>query len=206
MAWSRRPAYGVDITERLQGALPRGIFLYGMVYVSAFIESPGVICQVSPAGRLIFGPAGGSVEQFRPIDALLQEAGITSELTPSCRTALWTKFIFICPAAGVTSLRQQPFGKVMDDPEARDLLTGLIVEVEQIARAKGNELPGDIVPATIAKVKQFPYETKTSMQLDFEKGRETEIDIFTSYIVRAGRELGIKTPLHDRVYKTLTAT
>jgi 2-dehydropantoate 2-reductase len=197
---------GVDITERLQGALPRGIFLYGTVYVSAFIESPGVIRQVSPAGRLIFGPAGGSVEQFRPIDALFQEAGITSELTPSCRTALWTKFIFICPAAGVTSLRQQPFGKVMDDPEARDLLTGLIGEVEQIARAKGIELPGDIVPATIAKVKQFPYETKTSMQLDFEKGRETEIDIFTGYIVRAGRELGIKTPLHDRVYKTLTAT
>jgi 2-dehydropantoate 2-reductase len=163
---------GVDITERLSGALPRGIFLYGTVYISAFIESPGVIRQVSPAGRLIFGPDGGSVEQFRPIDALFQGAGITSELTPASRIALWTKFIFICPAAGVTSLRQQPFGKVMDDPESRDLLTGLIGEVEQISRAKGIALPGDIVPATIAKVKQFPYATKTSMQLDFEKGGE----------------------------------
>ncbi|MEI7636897.1 MAG: 2-dehydropantoate 2-reductase [Syntrophus sp. (in: bacteria)] len=195
---------GVDITERLQRVLPRGICLYGTVYVSAFIEAPGVIRQVSPASRLIFGPDGGSSERFRPIDALFQEAGIVSELTPSSQLALWTKFIFICPAAGVTSLLQKPFGEVMDDSEARDLLFGLIGEVEQIARARGIDLPGDIVPATLAKVKQFPYETKTSMQLDYEKGRETEIDIFTGYIVRTGQELGIKTPLHDRVYKTLT--
>lgn len=93
----------------------------------------------------------------------------------------------------------------MDDPEARDLLTGLIAEVEQIARAKGIKLPSDIAQASLDKVRQFPYETKTSMQLDYEKGRETEIDIFTGYIVRTGQGLGIKTPLHERVYKTLTA-
>ena len=195
---------GVDITERLQGVLPRGICLHGTVYVSAFIEAPGVIRQVSPASRLIFGPDGGSVERFRPIDALFQEAGITSELTSSSQSALWTKFIFICPAAGVTSLLQKPFGEVMDDPEGRDLLAGLIGEVEQIARAKGIDLPGDIAQVSLDKVKQFPYETKTSMQLDYEKGRETEIDIFTGYIVRTGQKLGIKTPLHERVYKTLT--
>lgn len=195
---------GVDITERLQKALPRGNCLYGTVYISAFIEAPGIIRQVSPASRLIFGPDGGSVEQFRPIDALFQEAGITSELTPASQLALWTKFIFICPAAGVTSLLKKPFGAVMDDQESKALLTGLCGEVETIARAKGIDLPSDIVQVSLAKVSQFPYETKTSMQLDFEKGRETEIDIFTGYIVRAGRELGIETPLHERVYKTLT--
>ena len=197
---------GVDITERLQGILPRGICLHGTVYVSAFIEAPGFIRQVSPASRLIFGPDGGSIERFQPIDALFQEAGIVSELTLSAQAALWTKFIFICPAAGVTSLLKKPFGAVMDNPESKALLTGLCGEVEQIARAKGIDLPSDIVQVSLAKVSQFPYETKTSMQLDFEKGRETEIDIFTGYIVRTGRELGIKTPLHERVYKTLTNT
>ena len=83
------------------------------------------------------------------------------------------------------------------------MLTGMITEVEQIARAKGVELPGDIAAATLAKVRQFPPETKTSLQLDFEKGRPTEIDTFTGFIVRAGRKLGIATPLHDRVYETL---
>jgi 2-dehydropantoate 2-reductase len=101
---------------------------------------------------------------------------------------------------------KKPFGAVMDDPEGRSLLTGLIGEVEQIARARGIELPSDIGQVSFDKVRQFPPETKTSMQLDYERGRETEIDIFTGYIVRTGRELGIKTPLHDRVYKILTGS
>jgi len=196
---------GVDITERLQGILPRGIFLYGAVYVSAFIESPGVVRQVSPAGRLIFGPADGNVANFHHIDRLFQDAGIISELTADPKAALWTKFIFICPAASVTSLLQESFGEVLNDPEAREMLAGMIGEVERIARAKGIGLPGDISAATLAKIRQFPPQTKTSLQLDFEKGRDTEIDILTGFIVKAGRELRIPTPLHDRVYETLTA-
>ena len=196
---------GVDITERLQGILPRGVFLYGTVYVSAFIESPGVVRQVSPAGRLIFGPGDGRVELFRTIDDLFRDAGIVSELTPDPRLALWTKFIFICPAASVTSLLRKSFGGVLDDPEAREMLAGMIGEVEQIARAKGIALPKDIAAATLEKVRQFPPETKTSLQLDFEKGRATEIDTFTGFIVKAGRELGIATPLHERAYAQLTA-
>ena len=195
---------GVDITERLQGILPRGEFLHGTVYVSAFIESPGVVRQVSPAGRLIFGPADGDVAKYRKIDKVFLDAGIISELTADPKAALWTKFIFICPAASVTSLTRKSFGAVMDDSEAREMLTGMIGEVERIARAKGIGLPEDIAAATLAKVRQFPPQTKTSLQLDFEKGRPTEIDIFTGFIVRAGRELGIATPLHDRVYEALT--
>jgi 2-dehydropantoate 2-reductase len=194
---------GVDITERLLGVLPRGVFLYGTVYVSAFIEAPGVVRQVSPAGKLIFGPADGAVEKFQGIDGLFQDAGIASELTTEPRAALWTKFIFICPAASVTSLLRKSFGAVMDDPEARELLAGMISEVEQIARAKGIALPADIAAATLEKIRQFPPETKTSLQLDFEKGRETEIDTFTGFIVKSGRALGIATPLHDRAYREL---
>ncbi len=91
----------------------------------------------------------------------------------------------------------------MDDPVAREMLAGMIDEVERIARAKGIALPADIAAATLDKVRQFPPETKTSLQLDFEKGRETEIDTFTGFIVKAGRELGIATPLHDRAYGRL---
>ncbi|MDI9569477.1 MAG: 2-dehydropantoate 2-reductase [Pseudomonadota bacterium] len=195
---------GVDSTERLQDILPRGVFLHGTVYISAYIEAPGVVRQVSPAGRLIFGPASGGVEDFRGIDRLFQDAGIVSELTSDPIAALWTKFIFICPAAAVTSLTRKSFGAVMDDPEAKGMLMGMIAEVERIARAKGVALPGDVAAATLAKVGQFPPETKTSLQLDFEKGRQTEIDTLAGFIVRSGRKLGIATPLHDRAYEILT--
>ena len=47
---------GVDIAERLRSILPRGVVLSGCVYISAFIEAPGVVRQVGGACRLLFGP------------------------------------------------------------------------------------------------------------------------------------------------------
>ncbi|MFZ1037682.1 MAG: ketopantoate reductase C-terminal domain-containing protein, partial [Smithella sp.] len=49
----------------------------------------------------------------------------------------------------------------------------------------------------------FGYDSKTSMQLDREKGGQTEIDALTAYLCKAGKESGVPTPLHDEVYAQL---
>jgi len=85
------------------------------------------------------------------------------------------------------------------------MLVGMIGEVEQIARAKGIALPTDIAAATLDKVRQFPPETKTSLQLDFEKGRETEIEAITGEVIRRGRKHGIPTPVNDVLYGLVKA-
>jgi 2-dehydropantoate 2-reductase len=91
----------------------------------------------------------------------------------------------------------------MENKESRDLLEGLTREVELIARAKGVHLPKDIVGLSLDKAHTFPYETKSSMQVDFEKGKKTEIETFTGYIVKAGEELERDVPLHQMVYSKL---
>ena len=58
-------------------------------------------------------------------------------------------------------------------------------------------------PASLGKAAAFAPTTKTSMQLDYERGNRTELDIFTAYMVRAGKELGIPVPLHRKVYAEL---
>jgi 2-dehydropantoate 2-reductase len=52
-------------------------------------------------------------------------------------------------------------------------------------------------------VARFGHNSKTSMQLDREKGNQTEIDTLTTFLCRAGRESGIPTPLHDEVLRQL---
>ena len=42
------------------------------------------------------------------------------------------------------------------------------------------------------------------MQMDFEKGNQTEIDTLTAYLCRAGRKAGVPTPLHNEIYELLT--
>jgi 2-dehydropantoate 2-reductase len=61
-----------------------------------------------------------------------------------------------------------------------------------------------MIHEALAKNSLFPYETRTSMQLDFENNRRTEIDLFTGYIVKSAKALGIPVPLHDEAYHRLT--
>jgi 2-dehydropantoate 2-reductase len=194
---------GVNNTERIKTFFPQSKTLNGCVYISSHIVSPGVVQQVSGSCQLFFGPDHDDIEAFMGLEETLTNAGIKAQLKSNIDEVVWEKYIFISPLASVTTLFGEPFGTVMDGKESRDLTEGLIKEVEQIARKKGIGLAEDIVDATLAKVNAFPYDTKSSMQVDCEKGNKTEIEAFTGYVVRCGEELGVDIPLHRMVYDKL---
>ena len=64
-------------------------------------------------------------------------------------------------------------------------------------------MPDGIVEQSMVKAEGFPSETRTSMQLDFQHGRPTEVETMIGYAVRKGRELGVPLPHHDEVYSAL---
>ncbi|HQF75134.1 MAG TPA: ketopantoate reductase C-terminal domain-containing protein, partial [Syntrophales bacterium] len=168
------------------------------------IQGPGIVKQVAGTGQLFFGPADpADVEKYRPIETLLKDAGIKAELSADALLPLWTKYIFIGPLAGVTSLTGKPFGGVLGGVEERAMVEGMMKEVEAVARRKGVRFPPDIVQASLGKAEAFAPATKTSMQLDYERGNPTELDIFIAYMVEAGEKLGIPVPLHRKVYAEL---
>jgi 2-dehydropantoate 2-reductase len=195
---------GVDIAERLRSILPCGVVLSGGVYISAFLEGQGIVRQVGGSCQLIFGPDDGQVEAYQPLEVLLKEAGIKAELMADIAVPLWSKYLFVSPMAGVTSLTGLCFGDVMADPKWRGMVRGLMAEVEHLARAKGIGLPADCVERGIATVERFPHETKSSLQLDYTKGGRTELELFIGYAVRTGRALGVPIPLHEELYAALT--
>ena len=92
----------------------------------------------------------------------------------------------------------------MEKAGYRRMLERMMKEVKSVADAKGIPLPENIIEQSLELTSSFPYETKSSMQLDFEKGKETEIETFTGYIIKSGKESGIETPLPDKVYFELT--
>ena len=194
---------GVDIAERLRSILPRGEVLSGCVYISAFIEAPGVVRQAGGSCQLFFGPDDGRVEIYRPLEKLLKEAGIKAELSAAIAVSLWAKYLFVSPMAGVTSRMGLCFGDVMADEKGRGMVRGLMAEIERLAAAKGIALPADSVDRGIATVERFPHATRSSMQLDYEKGGRTELELFIGYAVRTGRTLGIPVPLHEEIYAAL---
>jgi 2-dehydropantoate 2-reductase len=195
---------GVDNAERIRNVLKKGIIMNGCVYISSHIERPGVIEQTGGSCKLLFGPENGLSEVYRDIETLMKNADINAALSEHITIDVWTKYIFIGPMAGLSSVLQLPLGAIMEKEKNRTMLQGMMKEVASIAAAQGIHLPGNIVSSSLAMTNNFPYDTKTSMQLDREKGNPMEVGTFIGYIVKMGKTLGVATPLHEEILSVLT--
>jgi 2-dehydropantoate 2-reductase len=194
---------GVNIAERLRVVLPDADILQGCVYISAFVDKPGVVRQTEGSCKLTFGTDDQSANQYQFILDILRQAKIDAKLTDKISQALWTKYLLICPLGSLTAATGKTFGGIIEDAKLKNKLREMIKEVNAIANARKIELPEDIVDKTIKLIEGFSYDTKTSMLVDRELGKKMEVDIFTAYMRKAGQELGISTPLHDEIYLQL---
>jgi len=92
----------------------------------------------------------------------------------------------------------------MEDAESKNLLQGLLKETEVIAKFQKVDLSHDIFQKSLDKIALFSYDTKSSLQMDFERKKNTELDIFAGYIVEYAKKYGIDAPLHEKVYNVLS--
>lgn len=195
---------GVDAAERIGQIIGMEHVIGGATWISSAVESPGVIKQVSQFRRIVLGELGGGhSERVQSIYDVLAPTGITVEISEDIRKVLWTKFVFISAASSLGSLTRLPIGDYRDVPEARRLLTGIMQEVEALARAQGISLAPDVVQKTLEFIDNSGPHIKASMQLDVESGRRTELESMIGVIGRKGRELNVPTPTADFVYGAL---
>ncbi|MBK8805656.1 MAG: 2-dehydropantoate 2-reductase [Bacteroidales bacterium] len=194
---------GVNNAKLLQEIFPENIILNGCIYVSASIDSPGVVVQKGGAGLLYFGSDVFDVSNYTFVEYFFKEAGIKCELTENITLEVWKKYFFICPFATVTSLYQMPIGAVLENVEAFDYWKGLFAELVILSKSMGVELEDNIFDAALERAKTIPYDTATSMQLDFQNGIYPEIDVFTGFVVEKSRELSLNVPFHNKAYDTL---
>ncbi len=194
---------GVNSAERLRAVLPEANVLSGSVYIVTLIEKPGVVRQKDGACKLIFGTDDESAEKYQYILDILLQAKIDAKLTDKISEVLWMKYLLMCPLGSLTSATGKTYGAIMADPLLRQKLRGMMQEVTTVARTSKIYLPENAVDKTLELAGSFAYDTKTSMQMDREKGKQTEIDTLTAYICQAGKEFGIPTPLHDEIYAQL---
>lgn len=195
---------GVDGQDRIGAIVGNDRVMGGIAFVSALIESPGVIRYTSKAPSIKLGEADGRLTEraarFR--DACVA-AGIGAEVVADIRTAQWHKFVGLTVNAALTSLTRKPAGVVYHDPDIVALARAMFAEAAAVARALGIKLPDDIVEWQIENHQNFPPEMYASMYHDLARGRRLELDSLSGLIVRKGRELGVPTPFHSMAYACL---
>lgn len=194
---------GIDNAARLRQLLPVTQVISGCFYGRAVVTAPGRVRHIAGPGRILFGAEGAPFTGGAALEELLRAASISAEHTVDILPALWEKFMFIEPFASAGSLTGLALGDLLGTPEPFRLLEGLVIELETLAAAQGVSLPENIHQRAMEKFFAYPPDTTTSMQLDFEKGRPTEVESFSGYVVRAARSAGVPAPLHEQVYTGL---
>lgn len=195
---------GVDGQDRIGAIIGNDHVMGGIAFVSALIESPGVIRYASRTGSIKFGEADGQVtERAARLRDAFAAAGVDAEVVADIRTAQWHKFVGLSVNAALTSLTRRPAGVVYHDPDIVALARAMFAEAAAVARALGIKLPEDIVEWQVQNHQNFPPEMHASMYHDLARGRRLELESLSGLIVRRGRELGVPTPLHSMAYACL---
>lgn len=196
---------GVQAPELAREKLGPQHVLPGVVYCEVSISAPGVIRRGTDMQRFIFGEYDRSLtERAMAIAQVFTAAGAETILSENIHSAIWTKCTFICAMSGVTTLARQPLGALLADAETRQLLQAIMQEAYSVGQAHGVEFDTDPVAAGMATAARFPYEAKSSMLRDYERGAQIEIEALNGAIVHYGRQYQVATPANQALYAVLS--
>jgi len=196
---------GVDIYERIRTTLQKTIVSPACVYVSSSIERPGTIRQKGPEGHIIFGKDPRCLNyNYGYLVEFFNEMGISNAWYDNPYPAIWKKYIFITALSLMTAYSGKTIGEVLADDKLKRMTENIMKEVVLIGKTKNINFEQDIVEKTIQKAKNFPYETKTSFQRDYEKkNTRNEGDIFGGTLIRLAKEYNVSIPTISDVYEVL---
>jgi len=195
---------GVEAPDMVAAAFGVQAALPGLVYCEVAVKEPGVIFQGSALQRIVLGEFDGTrTPRAGTIAAAFADAGAETNLSENVLGALWSKFCFICAMGGCTTLARCSLGALLADDEGRRLLHIIMTEIRTVGEANGVRFDADPVVAGMATAARFPFETKSSMQRDLERGARLEIEALNGAAVRLGRALGVPTPANQVIYAAL---
>jgi 2-dehydropantoate 2-reductase len=191
---------GVNSAGRLSAILPQATVISGSVYIISHIEKPGFVYQKEGPGKLVFGTDDESAPKYKNILDILLEAKIDATLTDKVSKVLWEKYMLICSLASLSADTGKTYGAIMEDGNLQRKLKAMMKEVLAVAFARGVIISGDCMDKAMQLIGKAAYDSKTSFQLDMERGRQMELDILTEYICNEGEKTGVPTPLHNEIY------
>jgi len=196
---------GVDIYERIRTSLQKTIISPACVYVSSSIEKPGTIRQRGPEGHIVFGKDPKHLGyNYEYLIEFFNGMGISNTWHDNPYPAIWEKYIFITALSLMTAYSGKTLGEVLSDDKLKSMTENIMKEVVLVGKTKNIDFEQDIVEKTIQKAKNFPYESKTSFQRDYEKGNtRNEGDIFGGTLIRLAKEYNISIPTIKDVYGEL---
>jgi 2-dehydropantoate 2-reductase len=195
-------ANGVGYKEKLKEFFPNNPICESCIYIFSNIQKPGVIKKYGGVFQLFIGSSEVPKEKLQEIVNIYNNAGLKTKISEQITLQCWRKYLFISSFATLTSYYNVSIGEIVQkqEHELRDILN----EIISIANKKDIHLSHENLEQSVDQAKNnIPYDSTTSMQLDFANGKKTELEALTGYIVREGERLGVKVDTMKKLYNGL---
>ena len=159
-------------------------------------------------GDIVFGVLNPEITDKNDENILknyFDKVGIDYKMPDDIRHAMWLKFMLNVSSNQVSAILHKTFGQMQKSPKIRKLLENIMLEVVEIAKAKGVKNTQTMIDEAFKSFDKMIPEGKTSMLQDIEAGRKTEVEIFAGTVIKIGEEYNIPTPYNKFLKEMIEA-
>jgi 2-dehydropantoate 2-reductase len=191
--------------DRIASVAGRERVLVGLTYHGGTLLGPGRVKHPGQ-GMTFLGELSGEISpRLRAVDDALRGAGFETTLSPRILDEVWKKLALNCCTLPTSALMRFFAHEMVGHPAAKDAMALILGEVAAVAQAKGIALDYDERWEAITGLLEKAIGGKASMLQDVEAGRQTEIEVINGAIAKAGREVGVPTPVNDMMVAMVSA-
>lgn len=192
---------GIESEERVADVYGWKHVLYSFMRVSIAMDH-GVADYDPDGGFVHFGEKNNEQysERVEAVRELFDRCGIPYKINTDMLHGMWFKFMANVGENMTSALLGIPFGAYRTMEDANAIRRAAMWEVAAIANKKGIKLGEREMEKQEKVLQKLPECNKPSTLQDLERGRKTEVEMFSGAVVRLGRELGIETPVNQILY------
>ncbi len=169
-------------------------------YIGCTRTAPGVVNCAFPGLMTIgkFGKPAG--ERTNAIAALWRRAGVKCTAQDNLETQRWHKLVWNVPFNGLAIVAGGVTTDVLLADEGMKMLARrLMEEIVEAAAKFGHEIPRSFVDLQFERTAKMG-DYRPSSLIDFEEGRDVEIEEIWGEPVRRAKSLGVPVPRMEMLY------
>ncbi|MCL1905611.1 MAG: 2-dehydropantoate 2-reductase [Clostridiales bacterium] len=196
---------GLGHVSKLAHYLDEKKIFPGITYQAAFEISPGRV-RHSGFGLTTIAPlVKSSLSLALDLARLLNDCNIPAAASTDVKPLRWEKLIVNSAINPLSAIHKLHNGELPKNPQIVQDMMGLVMEGVAVAQKEGVPLNYGEMWATVLDACRATAHNRSSMLVDVENGRMTEIEAINGSIVRLGDRHGVDTPLNARMVRSVVS-
>ncbi|MGB5820946.1 MAG: 2-dehydropantoate 2-reductase [Saonia sp.] len=176
--------------------------LEGCIYVASNIKAPGNIEHLGGSGKIFVGGVKEKNEHTELL-SVMKAAGIDISYEEEILPVLWKKYLFVAPVATITTAYDVTFGELLENKPLMLILEDMMKELRKLAISKGIKLTNKDIETALSLLSKFPFESKSSLQIDYEKNKPNEKEFLINYVIEECIKEDIHCPTYHQTNKLI---